>query len=144
MFGQGESVAQAESPTRDGKDCLQERALAPVVANMAIAPFWLLPFTVLVSTLTKGENDILRLQWWMAAAAIATALITAGVASYRHQLRVSKGAPTPRSIVTLLRVGLASMGVLFGMTTWVASSGSVEMVMLFAVFPTTAGAIAAC
>jgi len=125
---------------------MQERALAPVVANMAIAPFWLLPFTVLVSTLTKGHNDLLRLRWWMAAAALATSLITAGVAGYRHHIRMSSGevgATTPRSIVALLRLGLVSMGVLFGMTTWVASTASVEMVMLFAVFPTTASAIAA-
>src|SRR3954467_8793577 len=126
---------------------MQERALAPVVANMAIAPFWLLPFTVLVSTLTKAHSDIPRLQWWMAAAALATALITAGVAGYRHRARISSRRaatePTPRSIVTLLRLGLMSMGVMFGMTTWVASSTSIEMVMLFTVFPTTAAAIAA-
>ena len=45
--------------------------------------------------------------------------------------------------MALLRTGLISMGVVFGMTTWVASPSSVEMVMLFAVFPTTASAIAA-
>src|SRR3954466_9318566 len=125
---------------------MRERALAPVVANMAIAPFWLLPFTVLVSTLTKGHGDIPRLQWWMGAAALATVVITAGVASYRHHVRISSrrttDAPTPRAIVMLLRLGLLSMGVMFGMTTWVASSTSIEMVMLFTVFPTTAAAIA--
>ena len=52
--------------------------------NTAIAPFWLLPFTVLVSVLTKGENDLFRLQCWMAAAALSTVLITAGVATYRR------------------------------------------------------------
>ena len=139
-------MAQAGSPTRDESECMQERALTPVVDNMAIAPFWLLPFTVLVSTMTKDQNNIFRLRWWMAAAALATALITAGVAGYRHHVRTSPGrvpTTTPRSIVMLLRIGLMSMGVLFGMTTWVASSASVEMVMLFAVFPTTASAIAA-
>ena len=139
-------MAQAGSPTRDESECMQERALTPVVDNMAIAPFWLLPFTVLVSTMTKDQNNIFRLRWWMAAAALATALITAGVAGYRHHVRTSPGrvpSTTPRSIVMLLRIGLMSMGVLFGMTTWVASSASVEMVMLFAVFPTTASAIAA-
>jgi len=139
-------VAQAGSPTRDDSECMQERALTPVVDNMAIAPFWLLPFTVLVGTMTKEQNNIFRLRWWMGAAALATALITAAVAGYRHHVRTSPGravSTTPRSIVMLLRVGLMSMGVLFGMTTWVASSASVEMVMLFAVFPTTASAIAA-
>ncbi len=139
-------MAQAGSPTMDDSECMQQRALTPVVDNMAIAPFWLLPFTALVSTITKNENDVFRLRWWMAAAAMSTFLITASVAAYRHHARTSPGpagTATPRSIVVLLRVGLMSMGVLFGMTTWVASSASVEMVMLFAVFPSTAGAIAA-
>jgi len=35
------------------------------------------------------------------------------------------------------------MGVVFGMSTWVADPASIEMVMLFGVFPTTACAIAA-
>ncbi len=141
-------MAEAESPTRDDHDaCLQERALVPVVANVAIAPFWLLPFTVLVGVLTKGENDVFRLQWWMAAASFSTVLISASVAAYRRSARTSTArsgsVATPRWIVMLLRTGLLSMGVVFGMTTWVASPASVEMVMLFAVFPTTASAIAA-
>ena len=141
-------MTEAEAPTRDDHDaCLQERALVPVVTNTAIAPFWLLPFTVLVGVLTKSENDVFRLQCWMAAAAVSTALLTAGVASYRRSARNSKArfgsVSTPRWVVMLLRTGLFSMGIVFGMTTWVASSASVEMVMLFAVFPTTASAIAA-
>ncbi len=141
-------MAEAESPTRDDHGaCLQERALVPVVTNIAIAPFWLLPFTVLVSILTKSENDLTRLNWWMAAAVLSTALITAGVAAYRHWARnakpMSERVKTPGWIVALLRAGLLVMGVMFGMTTWVATSSSVEMVMLFAVFPTTASAIAA-
>jgi diguanylate cyclase (GGDEF)-like protein len=141
-------VTEAESPTMDDHDaCLQERALVPVVTNIAIAPFWLLPFTVLVGVLTKSENDVFRLKWWMAAASLSTVLISAGVTAYRRSARISKATfgsvATPRWIVMLLRTGLLSMGVVFGMTTWVASPASVEMVMLFAVFPTTASAIAA-
>jgi diguanylate cyclase (GGDEF)-like protein len=142
------AVAEAESPTRDDHDaCLRERALAPVATNIAIAPFWLLPFTVLVGVLTRGENDLFRLRCWIAAAALSTVLITAGVAAYRRSARSSKAdsvaVSTPRWVVMLLRTGLFSMGIVFGMTTWVASPSSVEMVMLFAVFPTTASAIAA-
>ena len=66
-------------------------------------------------------------------------MIAAGVAAYRRPARISSrrttDAPTPRWIVMLLRIGLLSMGVIFGMTTWVASSASIEMVMLFTVFP---------
>jgi diguanylate cyclase (GGDEF)-like protein len=142
-------VAEAEAPTReDHGSCLQERALVPVVTNIAIAPFWLLPFTVLVSILTKSENDLFRLKWWMATASLSTVLIIAGVAAFRHSARTSKateseGVATPGWIIALLRTGLVVMGLVFGMTTWVATSSSVEMVMLFAVFPTTASAIAA-
>jgi diguanylate cyclase (GGDEF)-like protein len=138
----------AQSPTTaDHDECLQERALVPVVANTAIAPFWLIPFTVLVSVLTRGDNDVARLKWWMVAAILSTVLLAAGVTAHRRlsgtSARTSAGAPTPRWIIVLLRTGLGSMGVVFGMATWVASSASVEMVMLFAVFPTTASAIAA-
>ena len=141
-------MAQAESPTTDGQPAyLHERALVSVVANMAVAPLFLFTFTALVSVLTRGENDLARLQAWMGAAIVSTVLITAGVAAYRRlppaMVDESAGLPTPRWIVMLLRTGLLSMGVVFGMTTWVASSASVEMVLLFAVFPSTASAIAA-
>ena len=123
----------------DQDACLRERGLVPVIANIAIAPFWLVPFTVLVSALTKDENETFRLQSWIGAALLSTCLLAAGVTAHRRHA----GSPTPRWIVMLLRAGLGSMGVVFGMATWVASSASIEMVMLFAVFPTTASAIAA-
>jgi diguanylate cyclase (GGDEF)-like protein len=141
-------VAQAESPTRDDQAaCLHERTLVSVVANMASAPFFLIPFTALVTMLTRRDNDGTRLQAWMGVAIVSTVLIAVGVNAYRRLPSATvdepAGLPTPRWIVMLLRTGLLSMGVLFGMTTWVASSASVEMVMLFAVFPSTASAIAA-
>ncbi len=133
-------MAEAEPPVRDRHDaCLRERALGPVVANMAVTRFWLIPFTVLVSVLTKGENDSLRLQWWIGSAVLSTVVMCAGVTAYRRRA----GGPTPYWTVLLLRTGLLSVGVVFGLTTWVASSASIEMVMLFAVFPTTASAIGA-
>ncbi|HEX3090341.1 MAG TPA: GGDEF domain-containing protein, partial [Ilumatobacteraceae bacterium] len=145
-------VAEAESPTRDDQErCLRERALVPVAANTAIGPFWLVPFTLLVSALTRDEIDRARLQVWVAAAAVSTVLMIAGVVAFRRSSPKSASVPpsrplertTPSWIVWLLRIGLASMGVVFGMSTWVASSASTEMVMLFAVFPSTAGALAA-
>jgi len=141
-------VAQAESPTMDDQAaCLHERTLVSVVANLAAAPFFLIPFTALVSVFTRGDNDGTRLQAWMGAAVVSTVLIAVGVNAYRRLPSATvdewAGLPTPRWIVMLLRTGLVSMGVVFGMTTWVASSASIEMVMLFAVFPSTASAIAA-
>ena len=138
-------MAEAESPTSDEQEkCLQERALRPVVTNIAIGPVWLVPFTALVSVLTKNEIDHFRLQLWIGAAVLSTLLMVAGVATFRRQV-IDPGVEHTTSIwlVWLLRAGLASMGLVFGMSTWVASSASIEMVMLFAVFPSTAGALGA-
>ncbi|MGZ6986674.1 MAG: hypothetical protein ACXVKP_17390, partial [Ilumatobacteraceae bacterium] len=69
---------------------------------MSLAPFWLVPFTLLVSLLTKGENDLGRQQVWVGSAVVSTIVISAAVAAYRRRDR----APTPSWIVTLLRVGM--------------------------------------
>ncbi|MDP9464543.1 MAG: diguanylate cyclase, partial [Actinomycetota bacterium] len=137
-------MAEAESPTTNEREaCLRERALGPVVANIAVTPFWLIPFTVLVGVLTKADNDIVRLQWWIGSAVLSTIVMGCGVTAYRRRASGRTDGPTPHWIVLLLRTGLLSMGVVFGLTTWVAHSASTEMVMLFAVFPTTASAIGA-
>jgi diguanylate cyclase (GGDEF)-like protein len=133
-------VTEAAAPTRDDQEeNLRERALGPVVTNLAIAPLWLVPFTVLVSLLTKGQNDALRLQIWIACSLVSTIIIVLAVAAFRRQ----SGGSTPRWVVRSLRAGLISGGSVFGMTAWVAGQAPIEMVMLFAVFPTTASAIAA-
>ena len=73
-------MAQAESPTMDDQAaCLHERTLVSVVANMAAAPFFLIPFTALVTILTRRDNDGTRLQAWMGAAIVSTVLIAVGV-----------------------------------------------------------------
>ena len=128
------------APRTDGHEAsLRERALGSVVTNLAIAPFWLIPFTALMSVLTKDANDPTRLQIWIGSALLSTIVIGIAVAAYRRQ----PAGPTPRGIVTLLRAGMFSMGTVFGMSAWVAGTAPIEMVMLFAVFPTTASAIAA-
>ncbi len=133
-------MAEAESPTKDELEAyVRERALGPVVANASIGPFWLIPFTVLVSLLTRDEIDATRLKWWIGSAVLATIVIAASVAAYRHR---GEG-PTSPWILLLLRAGMSAMGLVFGISTWVASTAPTEMVMLFAVFPTTASAIGA-
>ena len=128
----------AAAPTRDGHDSdLRERALGPVVTNLSMAPFWLVPFTVLVSVLTKDENDPVRLQVWVGSAVVSTIVISIAITAYRHR----DGGPTPSWIVTLLRAGMVLIGVTIGISAWVAGRAPIEMVMLFAVFPTTAGAV---
>ena len=133
-------MTEAAAPTTgDQEENLRERALGPVVTNLSIAPLWLVPFTVLVSLLTRAQNDSFRLQLWIASSLVATVVIVLAVAAYRRQ---STG-PTPRWVVRSLRAGLITGGAVFGMTAWVAGRAPIEMVMLFAVFPTTASAIAA-
>ncbi|MEY2552538.1 MAG: hypothetical protein QOC57_398, partial [Ilumatobacteraceae bacterium] len=46
-------------------------------------------------------------------------------------------------VVKLLRVGMGSIGITLGLSAWVAGRAPIEMVMLFAVFPTTASAFTA-
>ena len=118
-----------------------------MVANTAIAPVWLIPFTVLVSVLTKDDVDGGRLRSWIGASIVSTLLIVSAVTAFRRwsarQAAAPAKRPNPTWIIQLLRLGLASMGAVFGMSIWVGSSASIEMVMLFAIFPATAGAIAA-
>ena len=96
----------AAAPTSDDHHgYLRERALANVVTNLAIAPFWLVPFTVLVSVLTRGDNDHLRLQVWIAAAFLSSVLIGTSITTYRRR----RPGPTPRATLALLRAAMVSM-----------------------------------
>jgi diguanylate cyclase (GGDEF)-like protein len=94
---------------------------------------------VLVSVLTKNDNDHFRLQVWIAVAVLSSVVIGTSVATYRRR----RPGPTSRWTVVLLGAALASMGTVFGMAAWVAGRAPIEMVTLFAIFPTTASAIAA-
>jgi diguanylate cyclase (GGDEF)-like protein len=133
-------VTKLEPPTmNESKANLREWALRPVVANLALPPLFLIPFTALVSILTICDNDAGRLRWWIASAVLSTVVIGSGLLAFNRH----KSERTPLWLVFLLRAGLLSMGVVFGLTNWVASSASIEMVMLFALFPTTASALGA-
>ncbi len=133
-------MAEAESPTKDELEAyVRERALGPVVANATIGPFWLIPFTVLVSLLTRDEIDLTRLKWWIGSAVVATVIIAASVVAYRHR---GEG-PTSRWIMLLLLAGHVGDGTGVRHLDMGGQLGSTEMVMLFAVFPTTASAIGA-
>ena len=129
----------AATPTRGEHDAsLHERALKTAVANLAVAPFWLVPFTVLFSLLTKDQNDSLRLQLWVTVSVVATVIVAGALGAYRRL----ESPATPTWVVNLLRVALCSIGVLFGMSAWVAGRATVELTMLFAIFPMTVAAVA--
>ena len=117
---------------------VRERALAMVTTNLAPVPFLLLPFTLLVGSLLRREADPARLGWWVIAAVLSTAVTM--FAMYRYYMRGDNNG-TPRTSQLLIGAAFASIGLLFGMAPWVAGGESVELVLLFALFPGTASAI---
>ena len=126
---------------------VRERALSIVAANLAPAPFLLLPFTLLVSSLLSNNLSPSRLGWWVLVAVIATA--TSLFAMYRYYMR-GDGRNTPRLTQLVIGLAFATIGLLFGMGPWVASgaanteangSKDIALVLLFALFPSTASAV---
>lgn len=117
---------------------VRERALSMVTTNLAPTPFLLLPFTLLVSSLLREDAASARLGWWVVVAIVSTAVVL--LAIYRYYMR-SHNNGTPRSTQLLIGAAFASIGLLFGMCPWVAGDKSAELVLLFALFPSTAGAI---
>ncbi len=117
---------------------LRERALAAVAANLAPAPFVVLPFCLLVSTLMRDEVSSVHLGWWLIAGVVTTGITL--FALYRYYMRSERNATT---VVGQLLIGLSfvSIGATLGMGPWVAEGSQSEVVLLFTLFPATAGAI---
>jgi diguanylate cyclase (GGDEF)-like protein len=109
-----------------------------VTTNLAPSSFLLLPFTLLVSSLLRHDASATRLGWWVLAAVTSTSLTL--FALYRYYMRGENNG-TPRTTQILIGIAFASIGVLFGMSPWVAGQGSVELVLLFVLFPSTASAV---
>ena len=120
---------------------VRERALAMVANNLAPAPFLLLPFTLLVSSLLRKDISSVRLGYWMIVSAGTTAVTL--VALYRYYMR-TESTTTPRSTQVLIALSFACLGVVFGMCPWVGAHAGptyVELVLLFTIFPATASAL---
>ena len=117
---------------------VRERALAMVTTNLAPSPFLLLPFTLLVSSLLRQDAESVRLGWWVLSAVFSTAISL--LALYRYYIPGDNSC-TPKSTQLLIGAAFASIGLLFGLCPWVVGSNSVELVLLFALFPSTASAI---
>lgn len=117
---------------------VRERALAAVARNLAPAPFLLLPFTLLVSSLTQDDLSRARLGWWIIASVAATGVTLLGL--YRYFMVVD-GQSTPRSTQFLIGLAFLCLGLYFGMCPWVAGESTVEMVLLLTLIPATASAL---
>lgn len=109
-----------------------------VTTNLAPTPFLLLPFTLLVSSLLTKNATSARLGWWVIAAVVSTAITL--FALYRYYMRGDNHG-TPLSTQLLIGLAFASIGALFGMCPWVAGESTVELVLLFTLFPSTASAV---
>jgi hypothetical protein len=77
------------------------------------------------------------LGWWVVAAVISTAITL--LALYRYYTQ--GGGSTPRPTLVLIAASFSSIGLVYGMSPWVAGHGSVALVLLFALFPSTASAV---
>lgn len=132
-------MADPMGPTDEASSAyVRERAFTMVVGNLAPAPFLLVPFTLLVSSLMRSEMPTTRFGWWVIAAVLATVVTLATL--YRFYTRTETGGISVVSRV-MVTASFVSVGGLFGMCPWVAGDGPVEMVLLFTLFPATASAV---
>jgi len=116
---------------------VRERALAIVTNNLAPSPFLMLPLTLLMGSLLREDADAARLGWWVISAVVSTAITL--FALYRYYMRVE--SRTPRTTQLLIGIAFASIGLLFGICPWVAGEDSTELVLLFALLPSTASVV---
>ncbi len=118
---------------------VRERALEIVTTNLTPAPFLLLPFVLLTSTLLRDSISDSRFGWWSIAAVASTAILF--LALYRYYLRTDLRS-TPRTTVVLIGASLVSLGIVFGMCPWVVSGGvDIDLVLVFTLFPAVASAV---
>ncbi|CAB4362857.1 MAG: EAL domain-containing protein [Actinobacteria bacterium] len=134
-----ESEQGADLTERTPAAFVRERALAMVTANLAPAPFVVLPFTLLVSTMMHKDVSSVHLGWWLLAAVACTAITLFALYRY-YMLSVTNSTSVFNQL--MIGVSFASIGVVFGMSTWVADGAPVEVVLLFTLFPATAAAVA--
>ncbi len=117
---------------------VRERALEIVTTNLTPAPFLLLPFVLLTSTLLRDSMPNSRLGWWAIAAVVSTGLLF--LALYRYYLRTDLRS-TPRSTVLLVGLAFVSLGIVFGMCPWVSGDSEIDLVLVFTLFPAVASAV---
>ena len=117
---------------------VREHALASVAANLTPAPLLLLPFTLLVSRVMRGDLPGVRFGWWVLSAVVTTAFTL--LALYGYHKRGGTDS-TPWYVRAAFAAAFATMGAVFGMSPWVVANGRFELVLLFLLFPATASAV---
>ncbi|MBU6316302.1 MAG: diguanylate cyclase, partial [Acidobacteria bacterium] len=116
---------------------VRDRALDAVVANLAPAPFLMLPFVVLISTLLRTETSSQRIGWWLIVAVLATVV---GMLAL-HRCRSRRGAGLDPLTKGLVGVTFVAVGAVFGMCPWVGADSRLSVVLLYTIFPATASAV---
>lgn len=116
---------------------VRDRALDSVVANLAPAPFLLLPFVVLISTLLRTETSSQRIGWWLIAAVLATLVGMLALQRYRIQ----RSAGVTRVTRGLVTAAFFAIGAVFGLCPWVGADSRLSVVLLYTIFPATASAV---
>lgn len=147
MAGSADTVASPDGldvlddlvlPERAPTPFVRQRALGSVVANLAPAPFVVLPFCMLVSTLMRNEVASRHLGYWLLVAVACTAVTL--LALYRYY-RLTQPNAVRTIDQALIGASLLLIGVTFGLSPWVAAGSTSEVVLLFSLFPAVAGAI---
>lgn len=116
---------------------VRDRALDAVVANLAPAPFLMLPFVVLISTLLRTETSSQRIGWWLIVAVLATVV---GMLAL-HRCRGRRGAGLDPLTKGLVGATFVAVGAVFGMCPWVGADSRLSVVLLYTIFPATASAV---
>jgi diguanylate cyclase (GGDEF)-like protein len=138
----GGAAPASEAPDQLLERRIAERALDQVVRNLAPLRFILMPLALLVGTLMRGMVDDDRLAVWLGVAMLATGAVFAAV--HVQITRPSRTEEPPSRSAWLTGSALAAVGALSGLSTWVAATSSIEMSLLFTLFPAvscTVGAI---
>jgi diguanylate cyclase (GGDEF)-like protein len=112
---------------------IHDRALDHVVRNIAPLRIVLLPLALLVGFLMNGMVDDDRLAVWLGVAMLATLSVFASVHIQITRAEVDGGEPVRSTWLT--GSALAVVGALAGLSSWVAATSSIEMSLLFTLFP---------
>jgi diguanylate cyclase (GGDEF)-like protein len=118
---------------------VRDRALQLIASNTLVAALMIPAFITMARILLRDKVDRDWLDMWTAVGVVATVFTIASVlVGRRHQSDVHP----PRSLHTVLVLMFLSIGVFFGLSTWVGTTGSTETAILLTTFPAIAAALA--